>query len=69
MKKLKSQVFKSVKKDQQSFRITKKLLDGIYSKADNLKNKVELVLTIPINDKESYQVTCQIKKLITLKGI
>jgi len=64
-----NQIHKSTKNGQQSFRITKKLLDGIYTKSSKLGTDTQLILTIPINDKEIYQVTCIIKKLNKMTGV
>ena len=58
-----SKVFKSIKKGQQSFRITKKMCDTIYNKCAKINNSAELILTLPCNEKEVYQVSCVIKKL------
>lgn len=55
-------VYKNVKKDTKSFRITQQLLQNIWYKAKKLKNLPILILTIPANDKENYVLRCQIKR-------
>lgn len=64
-----NKVFKSVKKGQSSFRITKQLCDAIYNKSTKLSKETELVLNIPLANNEVYQVTCTIKKLSQFKGV
>jgi hypothetical protein len=54
--------FKSVNEGQQSFRITRKLIDSIYTKARTVKKKGELVLTIPCDEKYNYVLNCKITK-------
>lgn len=55
-------VYKSVKKNQQSFRISKSILKNIWNKAENIKKLPQLILTIPANEKENYKITCIIEK-------
>ncbi len=55
-------VYKNVKEGTKSFRITQKLLQGIWSKAKRLKNLPVLILTIPANEKENYILRCHITK-------
>ena len=55
-------VFKSVKKGQQSFRLTSQLLRGIYKKASSIKKKGLIILTLPANAKYNFRVECMVKK-------
>ena len=63
-----NQIYKSVKKGQKSIQITKKLLDGIYTKSQTLGKDTMLILTIPISDKEFYKVECTVLKFNSFKG-
>lgn len=64
-----NQIYKSSKVGQESIRITKKLLDGIYNKSCKLGKPTQLILTIPINDKEFYRLECTISKYNKFKGV
>ena len=55
-------VYRSAKKNQQSFRITKLLLKNIWNQAKNIKKLPQLILTIPANARENYIITCSIDK-------
>lgn len=50
-------VHKSAKSGQKSFRITKRLLDGLWSKSKKINNGGKLIITIPATDKEDYVLT------------
>ena len=55
-------VYKSPKKGQKSFRITQNLLTSLWNKANKIKNKGVLILTIPANKKENYVLKCYLVK-------
>lgn len=55
-------VYKNVKKGQSSFRITKKLLDDIYSKAQKLNKGAHIQITIPSESGYNYIVTAMVRK-------
>jgi hypothetical protein len=56
-------VFKQPKPNQSSFRITKELVDSLYTKARTVRKKGELVITLPCDDKHNYVLTCKITKI------
>ena len=64
----KCKVFKSPKKGKKTFTITQKILDTIYNKGAKISKVPELIINLPINEKESYQLICQIKKLTSVQG-
>lgn len=55
-------VYRHAKKNQKSFRITQKLLQGIIAHANKIKKLPELIITIPANLKENYIIKCSITK-------
>lgn len=54
-------VFKTVKNKQLSIRITKRILDPIYSHAQTIKKEAQLIIKLP-NSNENYILTCVITK-------
>ncbi len=55
-------VYKNVKKGTKSFRITQRLIQGLWTKAKRLKNFPVLILTIPANEKQNYILRCHVTK-------
>jgi len=55
-------IYKSANKGQSSFRITKKLLTGLWTKVRKINNGGKLIITIPDNQKENYVLTCYLTK-------
>ena len=55
-------VFKSAKEGNQSFLVTKKLLDSLYEKARKAKKKGALILSIPAEEGFKYSLTCILTK-------
>lgn len=55
-------VYKTVKKPQTSFRITRQLVQNVYDMAGKLKTLATIILTIPANKKENFVLRCQISK-------
>ena len=54
-------VHKSSKKGQNSFRITKSLLDSLFETYKTIQKKPILVITI-VDGSDEYTITCQITK-------
>lgn len=50
------------KKGQSTVRISKNMLNRIYKQAKNLNKLSSLIIKIPINDKEEFVLTCNLKK-------
>jgi len=57
-----SVIFKSAKKGQTSFRITKRLLQSLWNKSKNIHNKGIIILIIPANERENYILKCYLTK-------
>ena len=55
-------VYKSAKKGQSSFRITKSLLNGLWKKARNIDNGGKIIITIPATKEEDYILTCYLTR-------
>jgi len=55
-------VYKSAKKGQSSFKITKRLLSGTWNKAKKINNGGKIIITIPDNQKENFVLTCYLTK-------
>ena len=56
-------IYKSVKKGQQSFRLTSQLLRFIYKKANSLKKEGLLIINIPADFNHNFIVKCIIEKV------
>jgi P pilus assembly chaperone PapD len=54
-------VFKTVKNKQKSIILTKRMLDPIYSHAQEIKKEAQLIIKLPIIN-ENYVLTCVITK-------
>ena len=54
-------VHKSSKKGQNSFRITKNLLDSLFETSNQIQKKPILVITI-VDGSDEYTITCSITK-------
>jgi len=55
-------IHKSVKKGQSSFRITRQLLQTIFNKAVKIQKNGELIIEVPVNEKENFILTCKLTK-------
>lgn len=54
--------YKRAKKNQKSFRITNKLLQGVWNHALKIKKQAQLIISIPANQRENFIITCSIRK-------
>jgi hypothetical protein len=55
-------IYKSVKKNQKSFRITQQLLKTIYNKAVSVKKEGLIIITIPCDVKTNFIIECIVRK-------
>ncbi len=55
-------VYRSVKKNQKSFRLTQAFLKNIWNQAKGIKKIPKIILTIPANAKENYVIEFIIRR-------
>ena len=66
LKNIMNQIYKTVKKGQSSFKITKKMLESIYRKSK--ESIFTFIIRIPVTNDEYFELNCNVRKMKKFKG-